>query len=37
MVEMIPAALTRRTWRGAALGALAGAALMLALSQVLGV
>jgi len=36
-VEMVPAAFTRSTWRGAALGTLAGAAVMLALSALLGV
>jgi zinc transporter, ZIP family len=36
-VEMVPAAFTRRTWRGAAVGAVAGAGLMLGLSGLLGV
>ena len=37
VVELIPQAFTRATWRSAAAGALAGAALMLALSALLGV
>jgi ZIP family zinc transporter len=36
-VELVPQAFTRRTWRSAATGAAAGAALMLALGAVLGV
>ena len=36
-IELVPQAFTRRGWPGATTGALAGAALMLALSAVLGV
>jgi ZIP family zinc transporter len=37
VVELVPQAFTRATWRAAAAGAAAGAAVMLALSAVLGV
>ena len=37
VVELVPQAFTRQTWRGAAAGASAGAVLMLALSAALGV
>jgi zinc transporter, ZIP family len=36
-LELVPQAFTRRTWRSATLGALAGAAAMLALSALVGV
>ena len=37
IVELVPQAFTRATWRAAAAGAVAGAAVMVALSAVLGV
>jgi hypothetical protein len=36
-LELVPQAFTRRTWRGALCGALAGAAAMLAVSALVGV
>jgi hypothetical protein len=37
VLELAPQAFTRRTWRSAAAGAIGGAALMLALSALIGV